>query len=264
MAVTVLGAAALCGLFAAGGLLAGGLSRGPLVWAVVPVAALVAAIAGWWVGAARGREADEAACAREADARVCAERRRIAEDLHDGLAQDLALIALHGDRLSRDLGAEHPVAVAARRALAVTRGTIVDLAASAEPTTLDALRAVADELENRYPVAIAVSRLGAAASSGAEFGETERHQVVRIAREALLNAVRHGSASQVSVGLGAPGAGDAILRVVDDGVGIGEVRAGHEGTGFGLPSMRRRAKLLDARIVTRRRQAGGTEVSVRG
>jgi hypothetical protein len=44
-----------------------------------------------------------------------AERTRIAHDLHDSLAQDLACIAAHSARLAREFGAEHPLTLAARR-----------------------------------------------------------------------------------------------------------------------------------------------------
>ena len=62
------------------------------------------------------------------------ERRRIARDLHDGLAQDLAFIAAHGDQIAREAGEEHPLAIAARRALALSRGAIADLSASDAPS----------------------------------------------------------------------------------------------------------------------------------
>src|ERR1019366_9227155 len=55
------------------------------------------------------------------------ERRRLARDLHDGLAQDLAFIAAHGAQISGPSGEEHPVAIAARRALAISRGMISEL-----------------------------------------------------------------------------------------------------------------------------------------
>ncbi len=69
----------------------------------------------------------------EALAAVIAERQRIARDLHDGLAQDLATIKLRAQRLNGS-DPDHVLMLAAQRALAASRGTIVDLSASGAPT----------------------------------------------------------------------------------------------------------------------------------
>ena len=80
------------------------------------------------------------------------ERTRLARDLHDGLAQDLAFIALYAQGLEPDLGSEHPLVIAARRALDASRGLIADLAARSAPTTGAALALVANELGRRFGV----------------------------------------------------------------------------------------------------------------
>lgn len=191
---------------------------------------------------------------------LAAERLRIARDFHDGLAQDLSFISAHGERLAGELGGEHPLAVAARRALAVSRGAIVDLAASGEETTLDALRAVADEIESRYDVQIEVGPVDEEVGSGAHLDGDARHEVVRIAREAMINAVRHGGARWVRVGLGTKDPGHVLLHVFDDGSGIDQSASTG---GLGMRTMRQRARRLDARLSARRRRGGGTEIEVR-
>jgi len=60
------------------------------------------------------------------------ERRQMACDLHDGLAQDLAFIAAHGAALDDEVGEGHPLELAARRALAVSRDAIHELSAAHE------------------------------------------------------------------------------------------------------------------------------------
>jgi signal transduction histidine kinase len=183
---------------------------------------------------------------------AAAERRRIARDLHDGLAQDLAFIAAHGDRIAREAGEEHPLAVAARRALAVSRGAIADLSAAEAPTAIAALRQVADELEVRFGVRISVE------GDEIELPSDARENVVRIAREAIVNAAR-AEAGNIIVSLTRSG-GSSVLRVLDDGVGIGTERGSRPG--FGVKSMRERAVSLGGGVTARAAREGGTELEV--
>ena len=189
-----------------------------------------------------------------------AERTRIARDLHDGLAQDLAVIVTQARRLAVRLGDEHPLTIAARRALAISRGTITDLSASHASGTEAALREVADELELLYAVAVSV-QVEDSASEGLEYlGADDREHLVRIVREAIVNAVRHGNAGLVDVVLAGDGSA-LILRVADDGTGI-TAGAHPDHDGFGLSAMRSRARALGGRLTARRRPAGGTEIEV--
>jgi signal transduction histidine kinase len=196
-----------------------------------------------------------------AQAAVRAERERIARDLHDGIAQDLAFIAAHRHRLSAEFGAEHPIMVAASRALAVSRGTMADLAASAAPSTASALHEVAEEIEERHGARIVV-KADPADDEGLSAGE--RDELVRIAREAMVNAVKHGDAKKIIVELGSKKR-NMLLRVSDDGCGIpAELPAARRDDqgGFGLPAMHARAASLGGRLFTRGGTNGGTEVKV--
>ena len=187
-----------------------------------------------------------------ATAAAIAERRRVARDLHEGLAQDLAFIAAHYSQTSTKLGPEHPVAVAARRALEMSRGTIGELSDPAGATTLGDLEAVARELRDRFDISIAV------------FGELDhelaphaREQIVRIAREAIANAARHGCAKHVVVALRQTADGIA-LRVTDDGSGFPP----DADEGFGISSMRERASALGGRLTIGPARKRGTEFEV--
>lgn len=189
--------------------------------------------------------------AEEATAR---ERSRIARDLHDGLAQDLAFIAAHGDRLAAEMGAEHPLAIAARRALAISRGAIAELSAPEASSAGEALRLVADELSTRFEIRVDVN-----ADPRAAVASSDREDIVRIAREAIVNAARHGRARNVAVSL-AGEEDQLVLRVRDDGVGIGS--APPSGGGFGFQSMRERTTTLGGRLSARAPMDGGTELEL--
>lgn len=189
-----------------------------------------------------------------ARAAAVAERRRVAQDLHDGLAQDLALIAAHGPLMADHLGDEHPVTVAARRALAVSRGTISDLSDPAAATTREGLEAIATDLRARFEIGIAVD-----GGLDAEPAPYVREDLWRIAREAIANAARHGDAREVIVSLRRTPEG-ITLRVADDGRGIGFRE--NAGDGFGLGHMRERAAAMGGRLSIRQSGRRGTELEV--
>jgi signal transduction histidine kinase len=186
-----------------------------------------------------------------------AERRRVARDLHDGLAQDLALIAAHVPRISEALGGEHPVAIAARHALAISRGTISELSDPAGATTDESLEAVAQELRDRFDVEIVVNT-----QLEFELSRAARETVTRITREAIANAARHGGAEQIVASLKG-GADGVTLRVIDDGCGIDSDGHSPAIEGFGLRSIRERTSALGGYLNISRARRGGTELEVR-
>jgi signal transduction histidine kinase len=154
------------------------------------------------------------------------------------------------------LGAEHPLTVAARRALAVSRGAISDLSDSRSTTLRDALEPIASELRDRFQRAIVID-----ADVRADLPSDSREHVLRIAREAIANAGRHGGAKNVLVSLSQTSDGLA-LRVRDDGCGIRAAAPAAAPEGFGLCSMRERAAGLGGRLTVRQSSGGGTELEV--
>jgi two-component system sensor histidine kinase UhpB len=194
--------------------------------------------------------------ARLVHSAAIAERRRVAEDLHDTLAQDLALIAAHGVTMGQELGHEHPVAVAARRALAISRGTIIELSDQSSRTVTESLEAIADELRARFGIKIVLS-----VPLDLELASDAREHISRLVREAIANSVRHGGAKHVVVSLRRTRAG-VTLRVSDDGHGLSGDSASGSGGGFGIRAMKDRAALIGGHLSLRERKAGGTELRV--
>jgi signal transduction histidine kinase len=195
---------------------------------------------------------------RKAVEAISSERQRIARDLHDGLAQDLACIAAQSQRLDLKLGPDHPLIVAARHALAASRGAITDLCASTASSTEGALRLVASELEHRYGLQVRVRiESGAGLDGSRDVEPSYREDLVRIAREAIVNAAVHGRARHVEVVLRRQ-ENDLLLRVSDDGRGISDRRQ----LGFGLRTMEARAASLGGRLSAHQRDEGGTELEL--
>ena len=151
-----------------------------------------------------------------------AERRRIAEQLHDGPVQHVAALSQMLDATVAALD-EGDVASGGRiaaRALVVARDTAEELrgiVAGLEPVTLNevGLAAAVRELAERT-----VGRRGAAvevAIDDAELGEGARSSLFQVIREALDQAVRRGPPGSVSVSLERTRTGGVELAVSDDG-----------------------------------------------
>jgi signal transduction histidine kinase len=201
---------------------------------------------------------------RQAETAAAAEleRRRLARDIHDGIAQDLAFIGAYGERLAGQLGATHPLVVASRRALTASRGAILDLSGGSKPTVVEALRSVSEELATRHQVKIIVDADGNADNLSGD----EREEVVRIAREAMVNAIKHGRARTIVTRLSTRGR-QLSLVIKDDGCGLGAggpdpEAPGRDHIGHGLRTMRERATAIGGRLTIHQPAEGGTVVEV--
>lgn len=186
---------------------------------------------------------------------VMDERRRIARDLHDGLAQELAYIATTARELAERADAPREVArltAAAERALDESRRAIVALRGGDEP--LDAaLAKAAFEVANRVG-----TRLTLALDPDVRIGAEMQEQLVRIVREAVTNAARHGGATTVGVEL--RNGSDLRLRVTDNGGGFDPFADRRDG--FGLTSMAERARALGGELRIESSPDAGTDVEV--
>jgi signal transduction histidine kinase len=182
-----------------------------------------------------------------------AERQRLAGALHDGLCQDLAFIAAHGERMAAFLGEDHPLAIATRRALAASRGALADLAPPVDQGIGDALRVLAAGLSIRFSIVVNVE-----ADVACEPSAADRDDLVRIAHEAMINAVKHGGAGHVNVVV-SDASGKLVMTVDDDGRGT---PAEQWSEGFGIASMRERAASMGAELSEHTRDQGGTELKV--
>ena len=160
-----------------------------------------------------------------------AERRRIGQDLHDGLGQELTAIGLflrnHAKALDRD-GSE--AAAEAHRLVGLideadthARG----LARSLVPVELErngleaALTRLAERAGSLYGADVAAETVGSGPAEASSLHADAASNLFWIAQEAVSNAVQHGRAEHVRVVL-VRGADQLRLRIEDDGAGISE------------------------------------------
>ena len=187
------------------------------------------------------------------------ERRRMARDMHDGLAQELAFIATHSQRLSQtgeDAATAVHLRAAAERALHDSRTTIAVLT-SPEDAPLDLLigRTV-ESFRSRFGVDVELDL-----QSDVVVAAERRNSLLRILHEALTNAIRHGDAGRILVRLTGDRRGSA-LRIDDDGCGFDVEATINSVRGLGLTSMSERAELLGGSLNVSSTPGKGTVVEV--
>jgi signal transduction histidine kinase len=182
-------------------------------------------------------------------------RRRIARELHDGLAQDLAFIQMQARRLpaGRD-GPSAQIAEAAERALDESRHAIATLSRPTDAALGVSVAQAAEEIAGRHGI-----RLDLDLTAGLQAPQRVHDALMRIVREAMSNAVRHGAAESMTVRLS--GTHGLELSVEDDGTGLAD--GALDGRGFGLVSMRERAEGLGGSMEIAPRPQGGVRVVVR-
>ena len=192
-----------------------------------------------------------------ASAAMVDERRRVARELHDGLAQELAYIRGEASRIgtSPDPRARMPSLISAvDRALAEARAAIAALNRDVDESLCEELRQTAELVAARAGAHVTVQGDDRRGPDG-----ELRHALVRIVREATTNAVRHGGAEVVAlrVDYGPP------LRIViaDDGRGFdtnGELRD----DAYGLVGMRDRAEGVGGTMQVTSQPGSGTTIEV--
>jgi signal transduction histidine kinase len=202
---------------------------------------------------------------RSRELSVLSERNRLALELHDVVSQKLFGVVLAaesaGTLLERDAGAAREqvarVGTLAREALEELRGLILEL----RPADLErdglcgTLRKHVDVLARLHGTPIA---LRADASVSAGDGDRDR-EVLRIAQEALHNALRHAGASQVEVRLQGVD-GTLRLEVADDGAGFDPADPELRARRLGLTSMEERAARLGGALEIRSAPGAGATV----
>ncbi len=195
-----------------------------------------------------------------------AEQQRIGRDLHDDLCQQLAGVQFLAQSLARRLaeagrpeasGAEE-IARLIRHATEHTR----DLSHGMSPVGLepDGLMSALEELALRTHRHFDVEvRVDCPSPVLIHHTDVATH-LYRIAQEAVSNAIRHGKARRIQIGLS--GVDHQVrLSIRDDGHGLPTGKPKKKGTGLGLRIMQYRAGMLGASMVVANQPEGGVSVA---
>jgi len=215
---------------------------------------------------------------RERELAITTERARLARELHDAVAQKLFALRLTAQAASSlvDTNPER-----AREQLAQV-GALATEAAAELSTAVGELRTpdlAGDGLAEALRKQVAVIDRARSAHGGPKvtftncpsppLPPTHDQVVLRVAQEALHNALKHSGATRIDVSLEGSaqegcgkGLGSACgtrLVVKDDGKGFDPEAAGR---GLGLVSMRERADSVGGRLTVRTKEGAGTVIEL--
>ncbi|MGW4734549.1 GAF domain-containing protein [Streptomyces shenzhenensis] len=203
---------------------------------------------------------------RSRELTIAEERSRLAHELHDAVSQklfSLRLTAQAAARLvdrdpSRAKGELQQVAALAAEAADELRAAVVELrpAALDEDGLLATLRTQIQVLDRAHTARLTFASTGFRALPAAQ-----EEALLRVAQEALHNALRHSGAGHVDVTVNRRGGG-AALRVTDDGGGFDPHSVHRAGRHLGLVSMRDRANGVGGTLTVDSAPGKGTTIEM--
>ena len=201
---------------------------------------------------------------RKEFALLLGERARIGREIHDTLLQSLVGVSLQCDSIAADLEADARIK---RDKFVLMRKQVQEYIREAHEAIWDlrsgklqdrdlgtALRESTEQAINGHNIRV---QFAAATPASRPLPKIEE-QVLKIGKEAVLNAVHHAHASEITVDLRYD-ADVLTLRVSDDGCGFDPTYLGDD-RHYGLVSMKERAAVVGGRLTVATAAAHGTSV----
>jgi PAS domain S-box-containing protein len=195
---------------------------------------------------------------------VGSEQRRIGQELHDGLGQELTGLALsaralatraerEGQRIAGDL-----VQLAALAASCIQAARRIAQGVSPLSDADGSLQGALEALAARSSVGNTAVRFRSRLETSITLDLEARNHLYRIVQEAVQNALKHAGAAAVEIDLWVHARG-LRLTINDDGVGL--PRSGSLRYGLGMRTMHFRASSIGGRLLIANRSEGGVSIT---
>lgn len=196
------------------------------------------------------------------------ERQRMARELHDGLAQNIAFLNLQIRRLAELLDDDGPAEIhsdlrklsdAALDTYDELRITIGDLGLHPRDGEkhISFMRRIVGAFARRENIAAEIF-----APTDLALSEEALAHLTRIVQEAMSNAFRHGAATRIDIALTANGS-ELKMTIRDNGTGFDVNDAVAADGHYGLKSMRERVESMSGSVHVDSRPESGTTVHIR-
>ncbi|MEV7523701.1 GAF domain-containing sensor histidine kinase [Streptomyces sp. NPDC091371] len=204
---------------------------------------------------------------RSRELTIAEERSRLAHELHDAVSQKLfslrltaqAAAALVDRDPARAKDELQQVSALAAEAADELRAAVTELrpAALDEDGLVATLRTHVQVLDRAHTAHVTFACDGVRALPA-----TQEEALLRVAQEALHNALRHSGADRVEVTLARTPDGGAVLKVRDTGKGFDPQTVRRAGRHLGLVSMRDRASGVGGRLTVHSEPGRGTTIEM--
>lgn len=192
------------------------------------------------------------------------EQARIGHNLHDGVGQTMTGVSSLIEALESELtGDQRQSAARIHHLIQEAIQEVRRMSHSLSPASVKnrglggALHLLAETIRTNHRTACTCD---VNADIKIEDSEKETH-IYRIAQEAANNALRHGHPSSIRLSLQRQGEHEAVLKIEDNGTGLGKRTPAH--AGIGLRVMDYRANLIDGSLTIKSRARGGVSVICR-
>lgn len=237
-----------------------------MIYSYVPDAALMAAVIALGDDA-RSQSAVRARTQRlievigeqeraQAQAAAATERTKVAQELHDSLGHQTALVLLHADVAGEALPQDTEVA---QKSVAVVRDTsrrmMYDLRDTVRTLREQDMMISTPRIEELRPLIFDQLPIEVEETIDIpeELPELVSHAAYRIVQESLSNVVKHSRARRVSVRISSA---DDLLEVIVYDDGPRRPESSFAASGFGIIGMKERARTLGGRVTTESSHGG--------
>lgn len=189
------------------------------------------------------------------------ERRRIARELHDGLAQELFSVSMLLRKIStmhQDVETADVVNTANNQIKRILE-EIHNLSVELRPLALDdlGLQAAVRSQANLYMKSFGVDITVSDSTDSLRFDPYFETHAYRIVQEAILNACKYSGSEQVDIDISLDDA-NLVVRIKDYGCGFDAIHPAIKGSGGGLPGMRERARIIGGTLSIDSNEEGTT------
>ncbi|MGX7420540.1 histidine kinase [Carnobacterium gallinarum] len=194
------------------------------------------------------------------------ERKKIAQDLHDGIAQHVFSTLLEARQIKRTFETNQLVnekLTQLEEHLVMTLDEVKTLALDLRPAALDdlGLASAITTLIHRMEETTGITINFISQLKHQRFNEQVEITLYRVLQEALMNAIKYAKVSELDVLLVEKDQ-SLVLEVLDEGVGFSANSPDIKGTGMGLIHIRERVEMIRGQLTIFSTKNLGTQLKV--